>query len=117
MYEIVKENIEVDLDSVFDKINYKICFCVILPIIIAFKIKDQNSYNECLYTEKTDNLEEALIYLKDNLEKKYGNWLKTICNVGKDDDEIEKILEEYKKIKNEGMYKQLFHNCIKMTLE
>lgn len=115
MYNMVEKHIDVREDMIFDEVNYRINFRVILPIIIAFKIKDIDSYRECLNTEKTEALTEALTYLKEEFQKKHGDWLKEIAKTDKDD-EIEVILKAYKKLKNDGMYQKLFNDCIRMSI-
>lgn len=115
MYNMVKKHIEVQEDMILDETNYRISFKIILPIIIAFKIKDIDSYRECLNTDKTDALKEALTYIKEEFQKKHASWLKNLAQTDKED-EIQVILDKYQKFKKEGMYQNIFNDCIRMTI-
>lgn len=117
MYEMVKNYIERDKNGIFNKKEYNTAFDIILPIIIAFKIKDIIAYRECLKGE-TSKLKEALKYIKNSFEKNYTHtgWLKEISGAGENEDEIEKIIQIYNKFKDNDMYSELFNECIKMSI-
>ena len=117
MYEMVKNYIERDKNGIFNKKEYNTAFDIILPIIIAFKIKDIIAYRECLKGE-TSKLKEALKYIKNSFEKNYAHtgWLKEISGAGENEDEIEKIIQIYNKFKDNDMYSELFNECIKMSI-
>ena len=100
---------------IFDEVNYRICFDIILPIILAFKIKDIDSYIECLNTDKTDAIREALMYLKEEFKKIHGSWLKELAQT-EEEDEIKVMIDKYLKFRKEGIYQKLFNDCIKMTI-
>ena len=115
MYNMVQKHIEMEFDMIFDEVNYRINFSIILPIIIALKIKDIDSYRECLNTDKIDALRDALKYLKEEFQKTHNNWLKRIAKT-ENDDEIEIILNSYQNFKKTGMYKDIFNDCIRITV-
>ena len=115
MYNMVEKHIEISKHMIFDEVNYRICFDIILPIILAFKIKDIDSYMECLNTDKTDAIREALKYLKEEFKKIRGSWLKELAQT-EEEDEIKVIIDKYLKFRKEGIYKKLFNDCIRMTI-
>lgn len=115
MYKMVEKHIEIQQHMIFDEVNYRICFDIILPIILAFKIKDIDSYIECLNTDKTDAIREALMYLKEEFKKIHGSWLKELAQTD-EDDEIKVMIDKYLKFRKEGIYQKLFSNCIRMTI-
>ncbi len=117
MYEMVKKYIENDKRSVFDVKEYNTAFDIILPIIIAFKIKDIDAYNECLKGQK-NKLKETIEYIRDNFKNNYthAGWLKEISGTTENDDEIEKILQIYDNFRGNGMYSGIFNECIKMSI-
>lgn len=116
IYEIEKEHIEKDKNAIFDRKEYTVAFDIVLPIIISFKIKDIDAYQECLYGS-TNSLKNELNYIKDSFNNNFTHkyWLKELAGK-EDDDEIETILNIYTKFRKEGMYKELFNNCIRMSL-
>lgn len=117
MYEMVKNYIERDKNEIFNRKEYNTAFDIILPIIIAFKIKDLVAYRECL-NGGTSKLKEALKYIKNSFEKNYTHtrWLKEISGTDENEDEIEKIIQIYNKFKDNDMYSELFNECIKMSI-
>lgn len=115
MYNMVKKHIEISEDNIFDENTYRIIFKIILPIIIAFKIKDNTSYIECVYENKNDALKNSLIYLENTFKKTHGGWLKNLAHSDKEN-VIETLISIYENFKNTGLYKDLFDSCIKMTL-
>lgn len=117
MYEMVKNYIERDKNGIFNREEYNTAFDIILPIIIAFKIKDLVAYRECL-NGGTSKLKEALKYIKNSFEKNYAHtgWLKEISGTDENEDEIEKIIQIYNKFKDNNMYSELFNECIKMSI-
>ncbi len=117
MYEMVKNYIERDKNGIFNRKEYNTAFDIILPIIIAFKIKDLVAYRECL-NGGTSKLKEALKYIKNSFEKNYTHtgWLKEISGTDENEDEIEKIIQIYNKFKDNDMYSELFNECIKMSI-
>lgn len=118
MYEMVKKYIERDRNEVFEKNEYFTLFDIILPIIIAFKIKDDTAYRECV-AGKTTRLEEAINYIKDSFNSNdsiHSGWLKEISG-SEEGKEVEKIIQIYINFKNQGMYSELFNNCIKMNID
>lgn len=68
MYDMVRNYIERDKNGIFNRKEYNTAFDIILPIIIAFKIKDLVAYRECL-NGGTSKLKEALKYIKNSFEK------------------------------------------------
>ena len=117
MYEMVKKYIERDKNKIFNQKEYDTAFDIILPIIIAFKIKDITAYRECL-NGGVSKLRDTLEYIKNNFEKNYtyAGWLKEISETAEDENEIEKIIQIYSKFKNKDIYSELFNECIKMSV-
>ena len=97
--------------------KHLIAFDIIVPVIIAFKIKDIESYRECLNSDNIDALKEALEYIKSSFENGdiHRSWLKELAHTDKED-EVEIILNIYKEFKSRGIYGDLFNDCIRMTL-
>lgn len=111
LYNMVKSRIEINTRNFYDYKGYEICFYIILPIIIAFKIKDIDSYRECLNGQGIESLKSALQYINNDLD----TWLKEIANTN-EDNEIEIILDTYKKFRKNALYKEIFDDCVRMTL-
>lgn len=116
MYDMVMNYIENDKNSIFDKMEYYAAFDIILPIIIAFKIKDIEAFQNCINND-LKSLRCALEYIKNDFEKNYTHksWLKEFCSK-ENEDEIDGILQIYIKFKTNGMYSELFNDCIKMSI-
>lgn len=116
LYQMAEKYITYEKGSILGEKEYRIVFSIILPIIIAFRVKDTDSYMECVNTDKNDALKNALMYIKDNFEQEfeYKSWLKELVNTDKED-EIEKILEVYQKFKNNNISKKLLNDCIRMN--
>ena len=117
MYELVKKYIENDKRSIFDVKEYNTAFDILLPIIIAFKVKDIDAYNESLKGNKS-KLKETIEYIRDSFKKDYTHvdWLREISGTGENEDEIEKILQIYDKFRENGMYSEIFNECLKMSI-
>lgn len=117
MYNMVKEYIEIDRSNVFNEKEYDLAFDVIVPIVIALKVKDIDAYRKIINGNESA-LKELLEYIVKEFEsdeKIYGNWLSDIT--GKSDgEEIQYILKIYKKFLNNSMYGDIFNDCIRMTV-
>lgn len=117
MYEMVKNYIERDKNGIFNRKEYNTAFDIILPIIIAFKIKDIVAYRECL-SGGVSKLKEAIEYISNSFKRNniHTGWLKEISGTAENEDEIEKIIQIYNKFKDNDMYSELFNECIKMSI-
>lgn len=117
MYDIVKEHIEKKRSEVFGEREYTIVFDIILPIIIAYKVKDIQAYGSILSGENK-YLEESLEFISKqfkNNDNIYGNWFAELTGVS-DGKELEEILNIFIKFKKDGMYREVLDDCIKMSL-
>lgn len=117
MYDVVKEHVEKSRTEIFDEREYTIVFDIILPIIIAYKVKDIQAYRSILVGEKK-YLKESLEFIDNEFKESeviYGNWFADLT--GKSDkNEIEEILNVFTKFKKNGMYREILDDCIKMSL-
>lgn len=120
LYNMIKDKIETNTKYVCDSKHYLIAFEVIIPIILAFKVKDIVAYKECVLGH-SNKLKEALYYVRNEFNKKddYKNWLKDLVNY-KDNDkninEIDEIIEIYNKYRTYSWYSELFINCMNLNL-
>lgn len=117
MYDVVKEHIERSKADIFNEKEYTIVFEIILPIIIAYKVKDIQAYRSILIGENK-YLKEALEFIDNEFKKSeviYGNWFSDLTSKS-DGNEIEEILNVFTKFKNDGMYREILDDCIKMSL-
>lgn len=104
-----------------EKENYCL-YMIILPIIYAFKIKDMESYNQCL-TGKTEKLEEALEYASDYFKiNNYGSWLYDFVDIKKkneeitDNDVIKEIANTFIRVFNSNGLDKIFLKAIKINV-
>ena len=116
MYDVVKEHIEKSRTEILDEREYTIVFDIILPIIIAYKVKDIQAYKSILVGENK-YLKESLEFIDSEFKKSeiiYGNWFADLT--GKSDgNEIEEIIN-VTKFKKNGWYREILDDCIKMSL-
>lgn len=124
LYDTAKDYIEAKeiYYMSFNKKEIDIIYSIILPIILAFKIKDYSAYNECLNKE-TSSLKVALKDLKiylDSTEK--GGWLYEFIdyseNIKEMNDEylFNKIIDVYLKIFKTHNFEKTFMKIIKNSL-
>ena len=106
----------------FDSRQNSCIYCIILPIIFAFKIKDIDAYNECI-NGQTKKLKEALGYLSNYFAKNNNReWLFHYTSIDKeyeeatDDEIIEDISCTYEKFFNWDEVNKLFLNAIRISL-
>lgn len=117
MYDVAKEHIEKSRSEVFDEREYNIVFDIILPIIIAYKVKDIQAYRS-VFIGENKYLKESLEFIDNEFKKSeviYGKWFADLT--GKSDgSEIEEILNVFTKFKKDGMHREILDDCIKMSL-
>lgn len=117
MYDVAKEHIEKSRSEVFNEREYNIVFDIILPIIIAYKVKDIQAYRSIIIGENK-YLKESLEFIDNKFKESeviYGKWFADLT--GKSDGtEIEEILNVFTKFKKDGMYREILDDCIKMSL-
>lgn len=104
-----------------EKENYCL-YMIILPIIYAFKIKDLESYNQCL-VGKTEKLENALKFVNDYfIKNNHGTWLSDFVDIKKkneeitDDDIIKEIVNTFVRVFNSGGLDKIFLKAIKINI-
>ncbi len=116
MYNMVKKYIESD-DFFANKKQYNVTFSIILPIIIAFKIKDIEAYQSVLNDEEK-YLRESLEYINSEFKKSdgiYSEWLADMVGTEKGN-EIDLILKLFSEFKKSEIYSKTINNCIKMIV-
>ena len=118
LYDMVKNDIEKEKQGwgILNKEEEYILYDIILPIILTFKIKDIDAYNECL-NKGTKKIKEAIIYIQQNFEtKNHGKWLNSFAKINKEnptDNEIaDEIIKIYNKIISIQDYQDIFLNKI-----
>lgn len=104
-----------------EKENYCL-YMIILPIIYAFKIKDLESYNQCI-AGKTEKLEEALRFVSDYFKtNNHGKWLYDFVEIKKKDEEItdndviKEITNTFVRVFNSGGLDKIFLKAIKINI-
>lgn len=113
MYNMVKKYIEADKSKQFNESEYTIAYSILLPIILALKIKDIEKYTNVLNGDERI-IKEMIEYLIDEFknDKEIGdNWIAEITQ-REEGKEIQYVLQVYKKYINIETY----NDCIRMTI-
>lgn len=117
MYDVVKEHIEKSRSEIFNEKEYIIMFDIILPIIIAYKVKDIQAYRSII-AGNTKYLQESLEFINNEFKKSeviYGNWFANLTGAT-DGNEIKEILNIFIRFQENGMYREIFNDCIRMSI-
>ena len=117
MYDVVKEHIEKSRSEIFNEKEYTIMFDIILPIIIAYKVKDIQAYRSII-SGNTKSLQESLEFINNEFKKSeviYGNWFADLTG-NTDGNEIKEILNIFIRFQKNGMYREIFNYCIRMSI-
>ena len=113
LYNMLISYIENDR-KYFEDRNY-IHTCILMPIVLALKIKDIDKYNLFINKEGEQIIVDFLDKSVSN-DEKYVSWIKELCMVSTDGDYKQKILETYYEVfDNEyKYYKFPFFDAISM---
>lgn len=125
LYDTAIEYIEKtnETNVLLDRKQSSCMYCIVLPIIFAFKIKDFDAYNECI-NGQTKKLKEALGYLNSYFDKNNNKeWLSHFINIGNEYEKITdaEIIEDisctFEKFFNFDGANKLFMKAIRTSLQ
>ncbi len=130
MYDVVEINIESDKNKTVNSIENAVMFEIVLPIVIAYRIKDLTAYDEFLNNDYS-TIRKDINYINQNFNENDDTkgWIKEILHLNlteivdgkiknRDINEVDECISIINKFmkRNGNYYKNLFLNSIKMNL-